>query len=77
MNAFVDCEYAFQFDKRKSLFARNNNSYFPEVEEIYPVAELSDGYWTKPYYDCGGGEIWMVTYSAPFFKMEEGAPVFQ
>ena len=55
---------------------RENDSYYPEIEEIYPVADLEDGYWTKPYYDCGGGEIWMVTYSVPFFKMEDG-PVFQ
>ena len=41
------------------------------------MAQLADGYWTKPYYDCGGGEIWMVTYSCPFFKLEEAQPVFQ
>ena len=28
---------------------------------------LSDGYWTKPYFDCGGGDVWMVTFSMPFF----------
>ena len=26
-----------------------------------------DGQWTKPYYDCGGGNIWMMTYTVPFF----------
>ncbi|XP_072169538.1 metabotropic glycine receptor-like [Diadema setosum] len=29
--------------------------------------DLSDGYWTKPYFDCGGGDVWMVTFSVPFF----------
>ena len=28
---------------------------------------LDDGYWTMPYFDCGGGDVWMVTFSMPFF----------
>ncbi|HEU4531875.1 MAG TPA: SpoIIE family protein phosphatase, partial [Steroidobacteraceae bacterium] len=24
--------------------------------------------WSEPYFDAGGGEIWMVTYSVPFFR---------
>lgn len=28
--------------------------------------------WTEPYYDVGGGEILMATYSVPFFKLEPG-----
>ena len=24
--------------------------------------------WSQPYFDEGGGDIWMVTYSAPFFR---------
>ncbi|KAI3386503.1 hypothetical protein SNEBB_005303 [Seison nebaliae] len=26
-----------------------------------------DGHWSKPYFDCGGGFIWMMTYTIPFF----------
>ncbi|KAK3716074.1 hypothetical protein QZH41_007245 [Actinostola sp. cb2023] len=33
-----------------------------------PVVSYSDGVWTRPYYDCFGGKIWMVTYLAPFFN---------
>jgi G protein-coupled receptor 158 len=29
--------------------------------------ETQDGEWHKPYYDCGGGNIWMMTYTVPFF----------
>ena len=29
-----------------------------------------DGYWTQPYFDCGGGDVWMVTFSMPFFVMK-------
>lgn len=24
--------------------------------------------WSQPYFDAGGGDIWMVTYSVPFFR---------
>jgi sigma-B regulation protein RsbU (phosphoserine phosphatase) len=27
--------------------------------------DLKRPYWTEPYFDAGGGEIWMRTYSAP------------
>jgi sigma-B regulation protein RsbU (phosphoserine phosphatase) len=28
--------------------------------------------WSPPYYDAGGGEAWMVTYSVPFFRKVDG-----
>ncbi|XP_074662951.1 putative G-protein coupled receptor CG31760 [Tubulanus polymorphus] len=33
-----------------------------------PLAKLSDGHWTDPYFDCQAGDIWMVTYSAPILS---------
>ncbi|KAL3873526.1 hypothetical protein ACJMK2_036632, partial [Sinanodonta woodiana] len=44
-----------------------NNDIQPEKFVSQPVVSLIDGYWTYPYFDCGGGEIWMVTYSSPIF----------
>jgi sigma-B regulation protein RsbU (phosphoserine phosphatase) len=29
--------------------------------------------WSLPYFDAGGGDIWMVTYSVPFFRKEPDA----
>jgi sigma-B regulation protein RsbU (phosphoserine phosphatase) len=29
--------------------------------------------WSLPYFDAGGGDIWMVTYSVPFFRKEADA----
>ena len=44
-----------------------NSSYVMlESEEILAVG-YEDGEWHKPYYDCGGGNIWMMTYTVPFF----------
>jgi len=34
----------------------------------YKAAELKDGYWSSPQYDCGSfHNKWLITYSAPFF----------
>jgi sigma-B regulation protein RsbU (phosphoserine phosphatase) len=30
--------------------------------------------WSSPYFDAGGGETWMVTYSVPFFRRVAGNP---
>ncbi|XP_065827328.1 uncharacterized protein [Oscarella lobularis] len=35
-----------------------------------PVVKLTDGYWTKPYYDCGGAYRWMITFLAPFLARD-------
>lgn len=48
---------------------RTGNSLDPASDVTQPVAFLEDGHWTNPYYDCGGGDIWMVTYSSPFFGL--------
>ncbi|KAL1462238.1 hypothetical protein WDU94_014090 [Cyamophila willieti] len=43
----------------------------PHTLDRFPDEILSvnyeDGKWSKPYYDCGGGNIWMLTYTVPFF----------
>ena len=32
--------------------------------------------WSRAYFDAGGGDVWMVTYSAPFFrKVAEGRSI--
>ncbi|HVJ30045.1 MAG TPA: cache domain-containing protein, partial [Gammaproteobacteria bacterium] len=30
--------------------------------------------WSSPYFDAGGGETWMVTYSVPFFRRPAETP---
>ncbi|XP_045169889.2 probable G-protein coupled receptor 179 isoform X2 [Mercenaria mercenaria] len=56
---------------------REGDHHLPEVESSYPVAEVSDGHWTVPYYDCGDGNVWMVTYVAPLLKVVNGSILFQ
>jgi len=38
--------------------------------------ELNHPIWSEPYYDEGGGEIIMATYSVPFYKMVSGERQF-
>ena len=38
-----------------------------EIDEILSVRYEDGGWGDGPYYDCGGGNIWMMTYSVPFF----------
>jgi hypothetical protein len=37
------------------------------VEDEILNVTYDDGKWSKPYFDCGGGNIWMMTYTVPFF----------
>lgn len=46
-----------------------SNSSQQEEGQILSV-KYEDGRWSKPYYDCGGGNIWMLTYTVPFFGFD-------
>ena len=61
------------------LSARHNETeHDVELMLREPMALLEDGHWTLPYYDCGGGDIWMVTYSSPILGMDSyGNPIFK
>ncbi len=37
---------------------------------------LEEAYWTEPYYDEGGGEALMATYSVPFYYVRNGQNEF-
>lgn len=41
-------------------YTSNQKWYSAPVKQKKPV-------WSKPYYDAGGGEAWMVTYSIPVY----------
>ncbi|KAG1714902.1 Adrenodoxin, mitochondrial [Nymphon striatum] len=45
---------------------------FDDYPIQYQAAELRHGYWTKPYFDCGGfHKQWVITYAAPFFGWDK------
>ncbi|KAL4234147.1 hypothetical protein ACF0H5_005800 [Mactra antiquata] len=48
----------------------------PEIDSSITVT-YEDGHWTVPYFDCGGGYIWMMTYTVPFFGYKNGTFKFK
>lgn len=62
---------SLNINKRTNCFDRSGDALLPAVDIVQPVADIEDGHWTKPYFDCGGGNIWMVTYSSPIFGLEQ------
>ncbi|CAG2214627.1 GPR158 [Mytilus edulis] len=60
------------------LSTRSGNISLAAKDTVLLTAKIEDGYWTKPYFDCGGGDIWMVTYTTPIFSLDiSGKPKFQ
>ena len=53
-----------------------NSSYVMMVEEEILAVGYEDGEWHKPYYDCGGGNIWMMTYTVPFFGYNHNTNIY-
>lgn len=55
-----------EFNWFEQIPESNNSDYIVKYDSDV-LLTLEDGYWTKPYFDCGGGDVWMVTFSMPFF----------
>ncbi|XP_018565619.1 probable G-protein coupled receptor CG31760 [Anoplophora glabripennis] len=56
-----------QFSTGYKSYKYNNTAHDKRVPEKILSVRYEDGKWSKPYYDCGGGNIWMLTYTVPFF----------
>ena len=44
----------------------SSNDYFQQEWYFRPLAERAPT-WSEPYFDVGGGKVWMSTYSMPIF----------
>ncbi|CAI9727797.1 probable G-protein coupled receptor CG31760 [Octopus vulgaris] len=57
---------------------RYNDTYQGEfLNDSIILVRYEDGYWSKPYFDCGGGYIWMMTYITPFFGFKNNSFYFK
>ncbi|CAG9796305.1 unnamed protein product [Diatraea saccharalis] len=66
-----------QFRRGYNTYTYNDTAHTQrEPDEILSVV-YEDGKWSKPYYDCGGGNIWMLTYTVPFFGYSNGTYFFK
>lgn len=80
----------YQFEKSKYWFGpyyyRSNDSIkYSDLGENYDYFRWSwytipkkenKAVWSKPYFDEGGGNILMITYSVPFYRTENNNKVF-
>ncbi|XP_055685892.1 uncharacterized protein LOC129791656 isoform X2 [Lutzomyia longipalpis] len=62
-----------QYIKSYHLYSNSTDRVADEILSV----KYEDGRWSKPYYDCGGGNIWMLTYTVPFFGYENGTYFFK
>jgi len=49
---------------------------YPSQPWYTEAKELGKGIWSEPYYDLGGGDHLMATYSVPFYRDRGNGPVF-
>ena len=72
--------YSFYFyrDKQKVMFMTlGNEAYNYYTMDWYQIPrELGKARWSEPYYDEGGGNIIMSTYSVPLYVDQEGKKKF-
>lgn len=69
--------YVFrQGDSISSMMLGDENyDYF--FLDWYQIPKMTNApYWSEPYFDEGGGNMLMTTYSVPFFTMKEGKKTF-
>ena len=63
--------YAYRNGDRIDTIQLGKDSYgYPEKEWFVKPLETGKGYWSEPYYDTGGGESLMTTYSIPVTDMK-------
>ena len=63
--------FAFRNGDRIDTLQLGRESYgYPEKEWFVKPVETGEGYWSEPYYDAGGGEMLMTTYSLPITDAE-------
>ncbi|XP_075215096.1 putative G-protein coupled receptor CG31760 [Lycorma delicatula] len=66
-----------QFSRGYNTYTWNETAHTERVPDEILSVTYEDGKWSKPYYDCGGGNIWMLTYTVPFFGYHNGTYFFK
>ncbi|XP_021938254.1 uncharacterized protein LOC110838906 [Zootermopsis nevadensis] len=66
-----------QFSRGYNTYTYNETAHTERVADEILSVRYEDGKWSKPYYDCGGGNIWMLTYTVPFFGFHNDTYFFK
>lgn len=59
------------------MYRYNDTAHWAPVKENSIDIYYEDGHWGMPYFDCKGGDIWMMTYTVPFFGFNNGSYYFR
>ncbi|XP_076372923.1 metabotropic glycine receptor-like [Tachypleus tridentatus] len=51
-------------------------SSYPSGDSDFMVS-FSDGRWTSPYFECGGENTWLISFSVPFFGLLKNSTDFR
>jgi methyl-accepting chemotaxis protein len=71
------CPYYYQSGENLIYADLASGKYNYKKWEWYAFPkEKNQPHWSKPYFDEGGGNILMITYSMPFYKMVNGTRMF-
>ena len=69
--------YAYRDGDRVRTMSLGGDDYEYFLMDWYQIPRmLKIPYWTEPYYDEGGGEMLMSTYSVPFYTIADGERQF-
>jgi phosphoserine phosphatase RsbU/P len=66
------CPYVYRSRGKLIRVNLNDLKYnYPEQHWFKQAQKTGQAFWTEPYYDEGGGNIWMITYSLPLFENDK------
>jgi len=69
--------YCYRKDGRATFADLGTDSYnYPEWDWYKVPKELGRPVWSEPYFDRGGGNVIMSTYSVPFYRNIDGKKTF-
>ncbi|XP_022901196.1 metabotropic glycine receptor isoform X2 [Onthophagus taurus] len=66
-----------QFSRGYNTYTYNESAHTERIPDEILSVRYEDGKWSKPYFDCGGGNIWMLTYTVPFFGYQNNTYFFK
>ncbi|MFC2118275.1 SpoIIE family protein phosphatase [Bacteroidota bacterium] len=76
-NSLYFSRYLFKENNAYSYSSLDGDEYKYFIQDWYLIPKMLDRpYWTEPYYDEGGGDILMSTYSVPIYKNINGEKIF-
>ncbi|XP_062614926.1 probable G-protein coupled receptor CG31760 [Saccostrea cucullata] len=67
----------FNFTNGTAQPRYNQSMHGDVINDSVITVTYENGHWSKPYFDCGGGDIWMMTYTVPFFGYKNGTFKFK